>query len=107
MRQSNWLPVRFYQPIRRVIRSWPTEVKKELGALLTRLQKGEPIGMPDVRAIPSVGAGVSEIRIADRSGSYRSFHLMHSRHGTLIFHAFTKKISEHPHGTLKPGASAC
>jgi hypothetical protein len=42
-----WIPVRFYDIVRDVIHGWPLEVKKELGSVLTRLQKGESTGMPD------------------------------------------------------------
>lgn len=98
-----WKPVRFYAPIRGVIRSWPAAIKKELGAILTRLQKGESIGMPDVRRMPAVGSGASEIRIADRSGSYRTFHVVHSRQGVLVFHAFTKKTQRTPDREIDAG----
>ena len=65
-----WIAVRFYGPVRDVIHGWPLEVKKELGSVLTRLQKGYSIGMPDVRPMPDIGQQASEIRISDRSGSY-------------------------------------
>ena len=55
-----WIPVRFYGPARDVIHAWPLEVKKELGSVLTRLQKGESIGMPDVRPMPDVSPRASE-----------------------------------------------
>ena len=54
MTAPGWKPVRFYDPIRKVVRNWPVEIKKELGAVLTRLQKGESVGLPDVRPMPSV-----------------------------------------------------
>src|SRR5207248_2869473 len=49
-----WTPVRFYEPVRKLVHDWPTAVRKELGAVLTRLQKRESIGMPDVRPMPEV-----------------------------------------------------
>jgi hypothetical protein len=63
-----WIPVLIYGPVRDVIHAWPLEVRKGLGFVLTRLQKGESIGVPDVRPVPSIGTGSSEIRIAERSG---------------------------------------
>ena len=66
-----WIPVRFYGPVRDVIHGWPIAVKKELGSVLTRLQKGESIGMPDVRPMPDVAPRVSEIRLPDRSGTFQ------------------------------------
>jgi phage-related protein len=70
VQKVEWIPVLIYGPVRDVIRTWPPEVKKELGSVLTRLQKGESIGMPDVRPMAVIGAGASEIRIADRSEHY-------------------------------------
>ncbi|MBM3791566.1 MAG: type II toxin-antitoxin system RelE/ParE family toxin [Acidobacteria bacterium] len=85
-----WIPVRFYGPVRDVIHGWPLEVKKELGSILTRLQKGESIGMPDVRPMPDLGPQVSEIRISGRSGSYRALYAIRKEFGILLFHAFNK-----------------
>ena len=58
---------------RKEIREWTVDAKKELGSILMRLQLGESIGMPDIRPMPSVVKGASEIRIKDRSGIYRAF----------------------------------
>ncbi len=86
-----WIPVRFYGLARDVIHGWPLEVKKELGSVLTRLQKGESIGMPDVRPMPDISQQVSEIRIPDRSGNYRALYAIRTEFGILLFHAFQKK----------------
>ena len=68
-----------------MIHGWPPEAKKELGSVLTRLQKGESIGMPDI------SRQVSEIRIPDRSGNYRALYAIRTEFGILLFHAFQKK----------------
>jgi phage-related protein len=67
------------------------EVKKELGSVLTLLQKGERVGMPDIRAMPTVGKGVSEIRISTSSGAFRAFFVVWTQFGILVFHGFQKK----------------
>jgi phage-related protein len=41
--------------------------------------------MPVSRPMPEIGAGVEEIRIRDRSGSYRAFYLARLERGILIF----------------------
>ncbi len=92
----DWIPVRFYGPVRRAIHSWPLEVRKELGSLLTRLQKGDSIGMPDVPPMPSVGDQVSEIRISERSGAFRALFALRTDFGILLFHAFQKKSGKTP-----------
>lgn len=96
-----WNPVRFYGPVRSLIHGWPLEVRKELGSTLTRLQKGESIGMPDVRPMPSVGRQVSEIRIFESSGSYRAFFALQTKFGILLFHAFQKKSGKTPAREIK------
>ncbi len=91
-----WIPVLIYGPVRDVIHAWQLEVKKELGSVLTRLQKGESIGMPDVRPMPNIGAGASEIRIAERSGQYRVIYAIRMEFGILLFHSFQKKSRTMP-----------
>jgi hypothetical protein len=61
-----------------------------------RSQKGETLGMPVSRAMPSVAAGVSELRIRDRDGIYRVFYYRQSPRGVLILHAFMKKTQATP-----------
>jgi phage-related protein len=58
---------------------------------LTRLQKGESVGMPDARPMPNIGAGASEIRIGERSGQYSAIYAIRMKFGILLFHAFQKK----------------
>jgi phage-related protein len=93
---TEWIPILFYGPVRIVIHDWPLEIKKELGSVLTRLQKGESIGMPDVRPMPDIGPQVSEIRISDKSGSYRALYATRTEFGILLFHAFQKKSHKTP-----------
>ncbi len=103
MKASEWEPVRFYGPIRRVVHDWPDVVRKELGAVLTQLQKGESVGMPDLRPMPNIAPGAAEIRISDRVGTFRTFHVIHSKHGILVFHAFAKKTQKTPLQELETG----
>lgn len=57
--------------------------------------------MPDVRPMPAIGAGASEIRIADRSGHYRAVYAIRMEIGILLFHAFRKKSRTMPEGEKK------
>jgi len=41
------------------------------GELLRRLQRGEPVAMPDSRPLPSIGSGCHELRIWDSGHSWR------------------------------------
>jgi phage-related protein len=92
----DWIPVRFFGPARNLIHGWPLEVRKELGSVLTRLQKGETIDMPDVRPMPTIGQQVSEIRIPDSSGTFRALFAIRTKLGILLFHAVRKKSGTTP-----------
>jgi predicted XRE-type DNA-binding protein len=43
----------------------PEGARVQAGSLLRSLQRGDQLGMPHVRAMPSIGAGVLELRITD------------------------------------------
>lgn len=53
--------------------------------------------------MPSVGIGVSEIRVKDSSGIYRVFYYTKIKDKILIFHSFTKKTEATPKYELKLG----
>jgi phage-related protein len=82
------------------IRLFPGSVRKELGKAIFDLQNGETLGMPLSRHMPSIGVGVSELRITDRAGIYRAFYYMQSPRGILVFHAFMKKSQATPQREL-------
>ena len=79
---------------REVLRSFPTEVTQNLGFQLWQLQQGER--PTDYRSLPSVGAGVFELRDQDERARYRVVYL--SRIGKVVYvlHCFEKKGREMP-----------
>jgi phage-related protein len=52
--------------------------------------------MPDVRTMPSIAKGCSEIRLKDPSGMFRVFCVIESEEGIFVFHAFKKKAEQTP-----------
>ncbi len=96
-------PARFHRTARSVIREFPEEIRRELGKAIFDLQKGEKLGMPLSPTMPSVGAGVEELRRKDRSGAYRVFCLARFADEVLVFHAFTKKTARTPHHEIDTG----
>ena len=86
----------FHPAAREVIRSFPEDVRRELGKAIFDLQRGEALGMPLSRPMPSIAPGVVELRIRDRGGIYRAFCYMNSPRGILVFHAFVKKTRATP-----------
>ena len=96
MRRKDLVPVEIYEPTRKIIKDWPAGVRRELGAVLIRLQLGEIVGMPDVRSMSSVAKGVFEIRIKSSADAYRVFYISVIAKGILVFHAFIKKSQQTP-----------
>ena len=52
--------------------------------------------MPLSRPIPSVAMGISEIRVSDSAGIYRTFYYTKSAAGILVCRAFVKKTQATP-----------
>ena len=57
-----------------MIRRFPKEARVRLGRGLFRLQMGETIAMPNSRPMPTVAAGVSELRVQGEDGMFRVFY---------------------------------
>ena len=93
----------FHPEALRTIRTFPEDVRRELGKAIFDLQQGETLKMPLSRPMVTVGSGVEEIRIRDRSGNYRAFYLARSEKRVLVFHAFMKKHRKTPHSQIDLG----
>jgi phage-related protein len=91
-----WLQVLIYDPARKEILHWPLEAKKDLGSILTKLQKGAEVGFPDTEPFGTIASGVFEIRVKEASGIFRTFYLVKRERGILVFHAFKKKTQKTP-----------
>jgi len=96
-------PAIFHPAARETIRSFPVQVRKELGKAIYDLQRGEILAMPLARSMPSIAVGVEELRIRDRAGIYRVFCYARLARGVLVFHAFTKKSQATPKHELTLG----
>jgi len=65
------------------------------GFLLRRLQRGEKIGLPDSRAMPSVGSKCHELRLDDGSRAWRVMYRIDDD-AILILEVFEKKTQRTP-----------
>ena len=89
-------PVKWLGDSRARIRAFPADPRREAGHQLGRVQVGaEPA---DRKPMPSVGLGVSEIRIRDSSGAYRMIYVAKFSEAVYVLHAFQKKARK----TSKP-----
>jgi phage-related protein len=68
---------------------FPVPAQQVMGRELLLLQLG---GQPhDFKPMPSVGAGVEEIRIWVESGTYRVIYIARRAEAVYVLHAFQKK----------------
>lgn len=94
MKKINWLTVIVSDPAKKEIHSWPEGIKKDLGSILTKLQKGDYVGYPDTEPMRTVAPGCFEIRLKAADGIYRAFYVLKTDTGILIFHSFKKKTQK-------------
>jgi phage-related protein len=78
------------------------EGRVEAGTLLLRLQRGESLGMPHSRPMPSVGKGCHELRVRDGSHNWRIFYRLEPD-CILILDVMQKKTQKTP----APVIAAC
>jgi len=70
------------------VRSFSAELRREIGYQLYKIQEGlEP---SDWKAMPSIGAGVREIRIHTKN-EYRVIYVAQFGEAVYVLHAFVKK----------------
>ena len=67
----------------------------EAGWLLRRLQRGETIGMPHARPMPSIGSRCLELRVPDRDQTWRIVCRVESD-AVVILEVFSKKTRATP-----------
>jgi len=67
----------------------------EAGYLLRRLQRGETLGMPHSRRLPSIGARCHELRINDERMTWRIIYRIDSD-AIVILEVFSKKSRTTP-----------
>ena len=72
----------------------------EAGFLLRRLQRGESLGMPQSRPMPSVGSRCNELRINDASNNWRVVYRIDDD-AIAILDVFAKKSRTTPNAVLK------
>ena len=81
-------PIEFCGRSREAIRAFPTNIKREAGHQLDRVQRGlDPI---DWKPMPSLGAGIKEIRLWGDE-QYRVIYLAAFENRVVVLHAFQKK----------------
>jgi phage-related protein len=71
------------------LRALPEDARRALGFDLRRVQGGR---LPrDWKPMPTVGAGVVEIRVRDATGAYRLMYVAKLADAIFVLHVFEKK----------------
>jgi phage-related protein len=74
------------------LRDFPDEARREAGHELYQVQRGHDPS--DWKAMPTIGAGVREIRIRDVTGAYRVIYIATFADAIHVLHAFEKKTQK-------------
>jgi phage-related protein len=80
---------------KREIRSWPDDIRQNLGLELDRLDNHE-----DPLDAKPLGKGISELRDQDKDFWYRLLYALHSG-WIYVLHCFKKKTNQTPQSDLK------
>jgi phage-related protein len=81
---------------RREVEGLPGDIRGDLADALARLDAGLSLAMPLSRPMPSIGRGVHELRLKDRSGQYRVIYALGLRGFVHVLHAFKKTTRATP-----------
>lgn len=70
------------------LRAFPSSARHEAGHQIDRVQQGyQP---DDWKPMPTVGAGVQEIRIRDAAGAFRVIYVANFADAVYVLHCFRK-----------------
>ena len=82
-------PVAFHGDSLDRLRDFPEDARREAGHELYQVQKG--LDPSDWKPMPTIGAGVREIRIRDGIGAYRVIYIATLADAIHVLHVFQKK----------------
>lgn len=92
-------PIAWIGDSRDAIRGFPNVARQRTGRELARVQEGlEPT---DSKPMPSIGLGVSEIRVREDSGAFRVIYVAKFAEALYVLHAFQKKAQKTPKADIE------
>jgi phage-related protein len=88
----NSKPVGFRDSALDDLRAFPISARREAGYQIDQVQHGqEP---DDWKPMPTIGAGVREIRIRDAAGAFRVIYVAKFADAVYVLHCFQKKTQK-------------
>ena len=91
-------PLYFLGDSRKVLKTFPERAQHKLGFQLKRVQQGRQPS--DAKPMPTIGAGVEEIRVWVESGTFRVIYIARLQDAVYVLHAFQKKTQKTPKADL-------
>lgn len=85
-------PIAFLGNTLLTIREFPEEAKREMGYQMDRVQRG--FDPNDWKPMKTIGTGVREIRVREKSGVFRVIYLASYNEKVYVLHAFQKKTEK-------------
>jgi phage-related protein len=76
-----------------------TAARVETGFLLRQLQRGQNLGLPHSRPMPSIARGCHELRVQDQEQTWRIIYRV-DRDAIVILEVFSKKTAATPTRTI-------
>jgi len=76
------------------------EARIEAGYLLLRLQRGDSLGMPHSRPMPTIGPRCYELRIIDEGKAWRIIYLIDAD-AVIILEVFSKTTNKTPKNIIE------
>jgi phage-related protein len=89
-------PVEFLGSSLDDLRDFPEAARQEAGFQIRRVQYGD--SPYDWKPMPTIGAGVNEIRLRDDGDQYRVIYVAKLKEAVFVIHCFQKKTQK----TAKP-----
>jgi phage-related protein len=80
------------------------DARLEAGFLLRRLQREESLGLPQSRPMPSIGKRCHELRINDKTETWRIIYRI-DEDAIVIAEVFSKRTKETPPAVIKVSKS--
>jgi phage-related protein len=74
------------------LRGFPNSAMRQAGYQLDKVQSG--LSPDDAKAMPSIGAGVVELRIWDEAGTFRVVYVAKLADAIYVLHCFQKKTQQ-------------
>lgn len=88
--------IRILKQCQKEIEDFPEVIREDIADLVARLNAGLMLSMPISRPMPSIGKGVHELRLKDRSGIYRVIYVFIGQADIWLLHGFKKKTQATP-----------